>query len=81
VTFQNNDVTGNLRTPLALTFTRNIAATDRKRLDPKLSATSFQYVQNSFFSVSDPMGPSSADGSITRSRIPSTAGPSTITCS
>jgi hypothetical protein len=54
VTFKDNDVTGNLRTPLALTFTRNIAATDRTRLDPKKSATSFQYVQNSVFSVSDP---------------------------
>ncbi len=56
VTFKDNDVTGNLRAPLALTFTRNIAATDRRRLDPKLFATSFQYVQNSFFSVSDPDG-------------------------
>jgi len=56
VTFQNNDVTGNSRTPLALTFTRNIAANDPMRLDPTLFATSFQYVQNSFFSVSDPDG-------------------------
>ena len=56
VTFQNNDVTGNSRTPLALTFTRNIAANDPRRLDPTLFATSFQYVQNSFFSVSDPDG-------------------------
>ncbi len=56
VTFQNNDVTRNLRTPLALTFTRNVAATDLRRLDPRFFPTSFQYVQNSFFSLSDPDG-------------------------